>query len=100
MALIWGSRRENVMYRNTEILQPLIDILEHNTTIRCVNLETNYLSGDFFARLFKAALTNQTLEEVKAVNQGVAFSTSAEREIIDAISQNRGLTKVKLHFQA
>ena len=47
----------------------MIDVLEHNTTLRCVNLETNYLSGDFFARLFKAALNNQSLEEVKAVNQ-------------------------------
>jgi hypothetical protein len=27
------------------------------------------LSGEFFAKLFEAALKNQTLEEVKAVNQ-------------------------------
>ncbi|KAL3068109.1 hypothetical protein niasHT_038099 [Heterodera trifolii] len=80
-------------------VQPLIDILEHNTTLRCINLETNYLSGDFFARLFKAALTNQTLEEVKAVNQGVAFSTTSEREIIEAITQNRGLTKVSINLR-
>jgi hypothetical protein len=51
------------------ICQPLIDVVEHNTTLRCINLETNYLSGDFFAKLFKAALANQSLEEVKAVNQ-------------------------------
>jgi len=87
--------------------------LERNTTLRCLNLETNYLSGEFFARLFKAALTNQSLEEVKAVNQvglcsgnlagkntsnsyaqGMAFSTQYEREIIESITQNRGLTKV------
>uniref|UniRef100_A0A914HJ92 Tropomodulin n=1 Tax=Globodera rostochiensis TaxID=31243 RepID=A0A914HJ92_GLORO len=80
-------------------VQPLIDILEHNSTLRCVNLETNYLSGDFFARLFKAALTNQTLEEVKAVNQGVAFSTTAEREMIEAITENRGLTKVSINLR-
>ncbi|KAI3421985.1 hypothetical protein GPALN_012522 [Globodera pallida] len=80
-------------------VQPLIDILEHNSTLRCVNLETNYLSGDFFARLFKAALTNQSLEEVKAVNQGVAFSTTAERAMIDAITENRGLTKVSINLR-
>lgn len=35
--------------------------------------ETNYLSGEFFARLFQAALKNQTLEEIKAVNQVSLF---------------------------
>lgn len=51
------------------LLQPIFDVIENNTTLKSINLETNYLSGDFFARLFKAALVNQTLEEVKAVNQ-------------------------------
>ncbi|EJW84329.1 hypothetical protein WUBG_04762 [Wuchereria bancrofti] len=54
-------------------LQPIFDVVASNTTLKSINLETNYLSGDFFARLFKAALVNQTLEEVKAVNQ-VHFS--------------------------
>lgn len=44
-------------------------MIENNQTLRAVNLETNYLGGDFFGKLFKAALKNQTLEEVKAVNQ-------------------------------
>jgi hypothetical protein len=104
--------------------------VEHNETLRVINLETNYISGDFFARLFKAALKNQTLEEVKAVNQvskksqlfgkrkrrrkaylpvnmininsvfqGVSFSTTAEKEIIDAIFENRGLTKVSINLR-
>jgi tropomodulin len=51
------------------LLQPLIEAVENNETLRVINLETNYISGDFFSRLFKAALKNQTLEEVKAVNQ-------------------------------
>lgn len=50
-------------------IEPLIDILEENESLRVLNLETNYLSGEFFAKLFQAALKNQTLEEVKAVNQ-------------------------------
>ena len=50
-------------------VEPLIDILEGNESLRVLNLETNYLSGEFFARLFQSALKNQTLEEVKAVNQ-------------------------------
>uniref|UniRef100_A0A914DE82 Tropomodulin n=1 Tax=Acrobeloides nanus TaxID=290746 RepID=A0A914DE82_9BILA len=77
----------------------LISILEINETLRSINLETNYLTGDFFSKLFQSALKNQTLEEVKAVNQGVSFSTQAEREIIDAVFQNRGLTKVSISLR-
>lgn len=79
--------------------EPIFDVLENNTTLKSINLETNYLSGDFFARLFRAALVNQTLEEVKAVNQGVTFATTAEREIIDAIFENRGLIKVSINLR-
>uniref|UniRef100_A0A0N5A7V7 Tropomodulin n=1 Tax=Syphacia muris TaxID=451379 RepID=A0A0N5A7V7_9BILA len=77
-------------------LEPLLKVIEENTTLRSINLETNYLSGEFFAKLFKAALKNQTLEEVKAVNQGRTFATTAEREIIDAVFENRGLLKVSV----
>ncbi|VDK81543.1 unnamed protein product [Litomosoides sigmodontis] len=79
--------------------EPIFDVVASNTTLKSINLETNYLSGDFFARLFKAALVNQTLEEVKAVNQGVTFATAAEREIIDAVFENRGLTKVSINLR-
>uniref|UniRef100_A0A0K0DJP5 Microtubule-associated protein futsch n=1 Tax=Angiostrongylus cantonensis TaxID=6313 RepID=A0A0K0DJP5_ANGCA len=68
-----------------------LTVIEMNTALRKLNLETNYLSGDFFAKLFRAALVNQTLEEVKAVNQvlqGVSFATLAEKEIIDCIVAN------------
>uniref|UniRef100_A0A0M3J7X7 Leucine-rich repeat domain-containing protein n=1 Tax=Anisakis simplex TaxID=6269 RepID=A0A0M3J7X7_ANISI len=77
----------------------LIDVVENNETLKSINLETNYLSGDFFAKLFKAALKNQTLEEVKAVNQGVTFSTTSEKEIIDAIFENRGIIKVSINLR-
>lgn len=67
----------------TEIAQSLAAVLELNTSLKKLNLETNYLSGMFsfvlklsrppsfrrVLRLFKAACVNQTLEEVKAVNQ-------------------------------
>lgn len=44
-------------------------MLEANKTLEFLNLETNFLSGDFLAKFFKAALKNQTLREVKCVNQ-------------------------------
>lgn len=77
----------------------LVTVIEMNQAIKKVNLETNYLSGDFFSKLFKAALVNESVEEIKAVNQGVSFSTQSEKEIIDAIVKNHGLTKISINFR-
>lgn len=51
----------------------MIGLLEANETLLQLNLETNYLSGEFLARLFKAALTKQAVEQIKAVNQVFGF---------------------------
>uniref|UniRef100_A0A1I7XFQ7 Tropomodulin n=1 Tax=Heterorhabditis bacteriophora TaxID=37862 RepID=A0A1I7XFQ7_HETBA len=85
------------LYDNDAIV--LVTVIEMNSALKKLNLETNYLSGEFFAKLFKAALINQTLEEVKAVNQGVSFATTAEKEIIDSIVANTGLTKVSVNLR-
>ncbi|CAD5224781.1 unnamed protein product [Bursaphelenchus okinawaensis] len=77
----------------------LIDSIEDNESLRKLNLETNYLSGEFFAKLFDAVNKNQAIEEVKAVNQGMNFSTQAERDIIKAIKQNQSLTKVSMNIR-
>ncbi|CAJ0937265.1 unnamed protein product, partial [Mesorhabditis belari] len=74
----------------------LVEALKLNQNLKHLNLETNYLSGDFFCGLFEAAAENETLEEIKAVNQGVTFSTEAEKSIIRSIQKNHGLCKVSL----
>ncbi|KAK5986950.1 Tropomodulin, partial [Trichostrongylus colubriformis] len=50
-------------------LAVLMPVLEINTGLKKLNLETNYLSGGFLIKFFQSALVNQTLEEVKASNQ-------------------------------
>jgi hypothetical protein len=77
----------------------LIEIVENSETLKHINVETNYLSGEFFAKLFDAALNTEALEEVKAVNQGVSFSTVSEKEIIKGITTNRGLLKVSINLR-
>ncbi|CAJ0582010.1 unnamed protein product, partial [Mesorhabditis spiculigera] len=74
----------------------LIEAIRLNQHLKHINLETNYLSGEFFSGLFEAALENESIEEIKAVNQGVSFSTEAEKNIIKAIQKNHGLCKVSL----
>lgn len=49
--------------------QPLIDMIGRNISLTTLNVETNYLTGDFMARLFAETLKTQTLTEVRASNQ-------------------------------
>ncbi|KFD69920.1 hypothetical protein M514_17779 [Trichuris suis] len=84
---------------NNMAVEPLLEVLECNKTLKTLNLETNFLTGDFLVRLFKAALKNQTLEEVKVVNQSATFSTEAEMDIMKAIYANMGLTKVSVDLR-
>ncbi|CAL2042840.1 unnamed protein product [Caenorhabditis brenneri] len=102
-ALAYNEHCERISLANMGLydhdINVLVTVIEMNQAIKKVNLETNYLSGDFFAKLFKAALVNESVEEIKAVNQGVSFSTQSEKEIIDAIVKNHGLTKISINFR-
>ncbi|KAL1228566.1 Tropomodulin [Trichinella spiralis] len=84
---------------NDHDLEPLLEVLRQNTSLEVLNLETNYLSGEFLARLFQALLEKQTLTVVKAVNQSPTISNAAEKEITKAIWQNRALIKVSLNLR-
>uniref|UniRef100_A0A0K0ETK1 Tropomodulin n=1 Tax=Strongyloides stercoralis TaxID=6248 RepID=A0A0K0ETK1_STRER len=102
-AMINHEHIEKLQFANMGLydndIMELINVVENNTSLKCINLETNYLSGEFFAKLFQAALVHETIEEIKAVNQGVSFSTVAEKEIIKAIFANHGLLKVSINFR-
>ncbi|PIO77004.1 hypothetical protein TELCIR_00894 [Teladorsagia circumcincta] len=87
---------KEINMNNMKILMPVLEI---NTGLKKLNLETNYLSGDFFIKFFQAALTNQTLEEVRAVNQGTSYTNLEEKEIVDGIVANTGLTKVSINLR-
>ncbi|KRZ25972.1 Tropomodulin, partial [Trichinella pseudospiralis] len=84
---------------NDHDLEPLLEALRQNTSLEVLNLETNYLSGEFLTRLFQALLEKQTLTVVKAVNQSPTISNAAEKEITKAIWQNRALIKVSLNLR-
>lgn len=103
MAVKENTNLKKLSLANTALsdtgVEPLIEVLETNSTLESVNLETNYLSGDTLARILKAALKLQTLQEFKAVNQSPTFSTQAEREIMEAVFNNKGLLKVSINLR-
>jgi len=80
--------------------EALLDMIGQNASLTTLNVETNYLTGDFLARLFAEALRNQSLTEVRASNQGPTFSNQSEVAIMTAICQNRSLIKVNLTLRS
>ncbi len=46
-----------------------MDILEENTSLSSLNVESNFLSPELLAKLLRASLRNQTLVEFHAENQ-------------------------------
>uniref|UniRef100_A0A915E6A7 Tropomodulin n=1 Tax=Ditylenchus dipsaci TaxID=166011 RepID=A0A915E6A7_9BILA len=64
-------------------IAPLLDVIENNDTLRCLN---SCPQAPIFGR-------------GQGGQPGVAFSTTAEKEIIDAIFQNKGLTKISINLR-
>ena len=78
-------------------LEPLLPALEANTGLRKLNVETNFLSGEFLARLFQALLPQQSLAEVRAANQGGTFSSTSELDIMESHRRQRGTLQTRHH---
>lgn len=53
-----------------------VELLEENKSIKNLNVESNFLSGDLLAKMLRAMLKNQTVVEFHADNQvwNLAFS--------------------------
>lgn len=63
------------------LFQPLLEVLRENETLVHLNLETNYLSGEFLVKLFEALLETQTLMELKLYNQASPLPPCAPSSI-------------------
>ncbi|XGW03512.1 hypothetical protein V3C99_015024 [Haemonchus contortus] len=102
-ALAYNEHCERLSLANMGLhdndLAILMPVLEINTGLKKLNLETNYLSGDFFIKFFQATLAQQTLEEIRATNQGTSFTNLEEKEIVDNIVANTGLIKVSISLR-
>nr|CAD7420740.1 unnamed protein product [Timema poppensis] len=72
-ALAENTHLETLSLTNTGMTDPLAlklaEVLEHNTTLRVVNVETNFISPLVIVRLIKSLLATTTIEEFRASNQ-------------------------------
>lgn len=55
--------------KNFFSLKGLVNVVEENESLKNLNVESNFLSGELLAQLIRATLKNQTLVELHAENQ-------------------------------
>ncbi|XP_044727233.1 tropomodulin isoform X2 [Chrysoperla carnea] len=78
----------------------LAEALEHNNTIRVVNVETNFISPPVIVKLIKALLKTKSVEEFRASNQrSQVLGNKIEMEITQLVEQNPTLLRLGLHLE-
>ncbi|XP_013164667.1 PREDICTED: tropomodulin-1 isoform X2 [Papilio xuthus] len=80
--------------------QLLADALRANSTLRVVNVETNFISPPGVVQLVAALLTTTSVEEFRASNQrSQVLGNKIEMEITSLVEQNPTLLRLGLHLE-
>lgn len=86
---------------NDSIATALAESLKVNTTLKVLNLETNYISITGIKSLLEALNSNadSSLEELKIENQRGNIGPGGEQAIADLLDQNTSLRKFSYLFK-
>ena len=72
-ALKGNSKLESLLCANTQIHNqhalPVLEVLRENKTLRILNFESNFLSGEIIVQILQAVNINHTLSELHLANQ-------------------------------
>ncbi|XP_065335694.1 tropomodulin isoform X3 [Cloeon dipterum] len=78
----------------------LADSLEKNSTLRVLNLETNFISPAGMVTLLKSLLTTKSVEEFRGSNQrSQVLGNKIEMQITEIVEQNISLLRLGLHLE-
>ncbi|CAI9561630.1 unnamed protein product, partial [Staurois parvus] len=69
-----------------------------NSTLRSLNVESNFISGNGILALVESLQYNTSLVELKIDNQSQAFGNKVEMEIANMLEKNSTLLKFGYHF--
>ena len=74
-------------------------MLEENTTLTILNIESNLLTGLVVADICRGTLKNQTLIDLRLSNQRAQIlGNKVEMDIANTVSQNNTLLRLGIHF--
>ncbi|KAK5977956.1 Tropomodulin [Trichostrongylus colubriformis] len=79
----------------------LIKLIETSTSLKALNIESNFISPDLLAKLLRATLVTQCLTEFKAENQRQSvLGHQVEMDITSTVEENSSLLRVGIAFQS
>ncbi|KAH9504471.1 Tropomodulin-1 [Bulinus truncatus] len=82
------------------VSKALAEALSVNTTLKSVNVESNFISGEGIVDLLKAANSTQSLIELRVANQKPeVLGNKAEMEIAKLVQENSKLLRLGIHFE-
>ncbi|ESO03969.1 hypothetical protein HELRODRAFT_111897 [Helobdella robusta] len=77
-----------------KVIKALIPVLETNKTLKVVNVESNYISGQAIVQLLSTININQVVEELRVSNQRpLTLGVQNEMEIAKLVKMNGSLLK-------
>uniref|UniRef100_A0A672K6I3 Tropomodulin 1 n=1 Tax=Sinocyclocheilus grahami TaxID=75366 RepID=A0A672K6I3_SINGR len=76
----------------------LADMLKVNTTLKSLNVESNFITGAGILALVESLKSNTTLLELKIDNQSQPLGNKVEMEIANILEKNTTLLKFGYHF--
>ncbi|CAG0917604.1 unnamed protein product [Notodromas monacha] len=103
-ALKTNTRLEALSLANTDlrdrVVSKLCDALEKNSTLRVLNVESNFITPSAIRDLIKSLLVQKSLEEFRAVNQKPSvLGNKIESEITKLVEKNPTLLRLGLFLE-
>ncbi|KAK0139559.1 Tropomodulin-1 [Merluccius polli] len=83
---------------NDPVAFALADMLKVNTTLKSLNVESNFITGTGVLSLIDALQYNTTLLELKIDNQSQPLGNQVEMDIASMLEKNRTLLRFGYHF--
>lgn len=80
-------------------IEGFITLLQSNTTLQSLSLETNKIAGKFLVKLIQSLDTNETLKELRIANQYYSTGVGDEMAIAKALEKNTSLCKFSLNWK-
>ncbi|XP_034094450.1 tropomodulin-1 isoform X1 [Gymnodraco acuticeps] len=83
---------------NDPVAFALAEMLKVNTTLKSLNVESNFITGTGIVSLIESLQNNTTLQELKIDNQSQPLGNKVEMEIARMLEKNTTLLKFGYHF--
>lgn len=83
---------------NDPVAFAIAEMLQVNTTLESLNIESNFITGQGMMAVIKALGNNSTLTEIKIDNQRQKLGDSVEMEIAAMLENNPSIMKIGYHF--